>query len=163
MIFSSAIYYLVLLRLLPLWSKLADEPLEAMIEINLLGVFIQIILTAHGCRLLENLCHLWIHLDSKIFLYHDLLMSFFYLFLHPVREGFLENSCAHITEPLFRCLGELEVRLRQILVHLRVLFIEELADLLHTKSVILRNVNCPDEAGAKRLLLSTHQLLEKVN
>ena len=98
-------------------------------------------------------------MDSKIFLYHDFCVPCFDLVLDPVREAFLENSLADVTEPLLRCFGEFKVWLWQILVHVRVLFVEELADLLHTKSIILMNMNCPDEAGAERLLLPTHQLL----
>jgi len=130
-----------------------------MVEEKLIVVFKHEILTAYSCRLFEYLRHLWIHLDSKIFLHHDFCVPGFDLFLNPVREAFLENSLADVTEPLLRCLRQFKVWLRQIFVHVRVLFVEELADLLHTKSIILRNVNGPDEAGAERLLLPTHQLL----
>ena len=110
--------------------------MEAMVEENLLEVFKQVILTAHGCRFFENSCHLRIHLDSKIFFDHDFFVSGFDLLLDPFRETILENSGADITEPLLRCLGELKVRLWQIFVHLRMVIVKELAYLLDAKSVV---------------------------
>jgi hypothetical protein len=123
---------------------LAEEPLLAIFEKNQYLDFEEIIPTAHCCRLFEYGRHLWVHLDSKIFLDHYLCVSGFDLFLDPVREAILENCGTHISQPLLRHFWQLKARLWQILVHLRVLVIEKLSYLFHSESVILWNVNCPD-------------------
>ena len=110
-IFSSAIYCLVLRRLLPDWSNLADDPLLAMVEENIIDSFKEVLLTAHGCWLLEYGSHLWVHLDSKILLDHDLCVSSFDLLLDPARKAILENCCTHVSQPLLRHFWQLKARL----------------------------------------------------
>ena len=56
-------------------------------------------------------------------------MSGVYLVLDPVGEPVLEHGCADIGDPLLRRLGQFELWLRQVLVYLRVVLVQELSDL----------------------------------
>jgi hypothetical protein len=118
------------------------------------------ILTADSRRLVKDLRHLRVHLDAEVLGHGHLLVPGLDLVLHPLAELVLQQSCDYIGEPLLWDLGQLEVRLRQILVDKGVMIVEELADLLHAQSLVLRNVDGPDLRRAEHLLGAVHQLLQ---
>ena len=90
-------------------------------------------LTRYGCRCLEDLQHLLVHGDVHVFLDGHLLVASLNLDLHLVGELFLEHGRANVGKPLFRDLRQLQVRLRQVGVHLRMVLVQELSDFLDTK------------------------------
>ena len=57
-------------------------------------------------------------------------MSRIDLVLDPVCELVLENGGTHVGNPLLGSLGELKGRLRQVVIHLRMIVVEEVSDLL---------------------------------
>ena len=56
-------------------------------------------------------------------------------------ENFSFRRVAHVGEPLLRDLGQLEIRLRQVLVDPRMLIVQKLADLLHTQPLVPKRQN----------------------
>ena len=114
-----------------------------------------------GCG--EDGCHLWIHDDGQVLLDHHFLVPGLHLQLDPVNEVVAQDSCAHVGRPLLRRLGQLDARLRQVLVDLRVVVVQELADLLDAEALILWNVHGPDLGGPNHLLLLAHELAKEID
>ena len=80
-------------------------------------------LTADGRRLVEDLRHLRVHLDAEVLAHGDLLVPGLDLVLHPLAELLLKQGGAHIGQPLLWHLWQLETRLRQVLVDLRMFIV----------------------------------------
>ena len=87
-------------------------------------------LTADGLGLLELLVHLLVHLDGLILLLDEVLMPVVAPVLHPIGEPALQDCRADINEPLLRHLGQLDLPLGQVVVHVRIRVVEELEDVL---------------------------------
>ena len=134
--FSTLICCFVRLLLLSDCSRLADTPLDADTVNMVRNEVKNEVLTADGCRLPEDLRHLRIHLDHDIFFDSNLFMTDFDLSFDPLRELLLKNGGAHVGQPLLRCLRELNRRLGQVRVHLRMVLVEEAPDLLYTKAFV---------------------------
>jgi hypothetical protein len=83
-----------------------------------------------------------------------------HLLFHPLGELFIQKSRADVSQPGLGHLRELQGRLRQVLVHLSVIVVEELADLFHTQAFILWDMNRPDHRRSQHLLLAAHEFLE---
>ena len=98
-------------------------------------------LTAHSVGLIVGIGDLWVHLDVEVALLSNVLVAVVGPVLHPLGELLLQERGAHVGEPLLRDLGQLEIWLRQVLVDPRMLIVEELADLLDTKTLIPKRKN----------------------
>ena len=68
-------------------------------------------------------------MDHDVFLVCHLVVSRIDLVLDPVRELVLENGGTHVGDPLLGSLGELKGRLRQVVIHMRMVVVEEVSDL----------------------------------
>ena len=134
--FSTLIYYFVRLLLLSDCSRLADTPLDADTVNMVRNEVKNEVLTADGCRLPEDLRHLRVHLDHDILFHRNLFMTDFDLSFNPLRELLLKNGCAHVGQPLLRCLRELKRSLGQVRVHLRMELVEETPYLLNTMAFV---------------------------
>lgn len=64
------------------------------------------VLTTDSDGVLEDLCHLRIHLNHDVLLLGHLVVPDVHLVLDPVREMILENTRADIGNPLLRCLWQ---------------------------------------------------------
>ena len=68
-------------------------------------------------------------MDHDVFLVCHLVVSRIDLVLDPVRELVLENGGTYVGNPLLGSLGELKGRLRQVVIHMRMIIVEEVSDL----------------------------------
>ena len=85
---------------------------------------------------MEDLRQFWVDIDHHIFLGGDFVVSDFDLIFYPICELIFKQSGTYITEPLLRHLGQFEGWLRQIVIHLWVVLIEEDPDLFHSKPFV---------------------------
>ena len=92
--------------------------------------------TANGVGLLEDLCHLHVHLDHDVLLDGHLLVSHVDLVLHPLRELVLEDARNDVSNICLGRLGQFDGRLRQVLVHLRVVLVQEGPDVLDREALV---------------------------
>ena len=99
------------------------------------------VLTAHSVGVLVDLDDLRVHIDVEVALLSNVLVAVVGPVLHPLGELLLQKGGAHVGEPLLRDLGQLEIRLRQVLVDPWMLIVEELADLLHTQPLVPKRQN----------------------
>ena len=68
-------------------------------------------------------------MDHDVFLVCHLVVPRIDLVLDPVRELVLENGGTYVGNPLLGSLGELKGRLRQVVIHMRMIIVEEVSDL----------------------------------
>ena len=94
------------------------------------------ILTADCRRRLEDSGNLWIDVNHDVLRDCNLLMSSVDLCLHPIVESILQDSSADVGDPLLGRLGQLKIRLWQILEHVAVVLSQELHDLLQSKPFV---------------------------
>ena len=127
--FSSSIYCLVRLLLLPVYSKFTEIPLLALRESSYINKDNSIALTTHSCGGFECVSHFLIHLDHQVpFVCYPLVPRFFLEFDPLIK--LLTNGCrTDIGDPLLRCLWQLNVGLRQVGVYFWVPIIKVLPDL----------------------------------
>ena len=93
-------------------------------------------LTADGGGLLEDRGDLRVHVDHQVLLHGDLLVARLHLLLDPVGEAVLEHGGADVGDPLLRRLGQLDLRLWQVLVDVGVVRLEVLLDLFDAESLV---------------------------
>ena len=127
---------MVLFLLLPVWSKLAETPLTAVVRNNVRIQYLKVGLTAHCFGLPEDLFHLWVHLDHEILFDGNFLVSSSYLSVDPFFELILENCGTDICEPLLRHFWQFEVGLREVLINFWMVVVQVLSDFLDSKSFI---------------------------
>ena len=96
----------------------------------------RIALTTNSRTLTENLCDLRIHLDHDILLYRHLGVAVLDLCLHPFGELIFEHGGDDIADPLLGRLGQLELRLRQIIVDMPMVIGQELEDLFDSEAFV---------------------------
>ena len=108
---------------------MADTPLFAIKYREIEEILCSRVLTADCNRALEDPGNLWVHFYHNVLLACHFSVSYFDLMLDPVGEPVLEHGCADIGDPLLRRLGQFELWLRQVLVYLRVVLVQELSDL----------------------------------
>ena len=94
------------------------------------------ILTADGGRLLEDLGNLRVHLDHQILLHGDLLVPCFDLRTDPLVEVLTDDGRANVADPLLGRLGQLELGLREIVVDLPVIGLEEREHFLDAEAFV---------------------------
>ena len=92
--------------------------------------------TADRVGLLEDLRHLRVHLDHDVLLDGHLLVSHIDLILHPLRELVLKDTRNDVSNICFGRLGQFDGRLRQVLVHLRVVLVQEGPDVLDREALV---------------------------
>ena len=93
-------------------------------------------LTAHSRTLTEDLGDLRIHLYHYILLHRNLGVAVLNLCLHPFGELILEHGGDDVADPLLGRLGQLELRLRQIIVDMPVVIRQELEDLFDSEAFV---------------------------
>lgn len=93
-------------------------------------------LTADGRGLPEDLGDGRVHLDHEVLLLGHLGVALVDLFLDPFAELLFKDRGADVADPLLRRLRQLDLRLREVLVDLRVLLVQELPDLLDAEALV---------------------------
>ena len=93
-------------------------------------------LTADGRRGLEDGRDILVHRDEDVLLVGHLLVAPLDLGLHPIRELLLQHRGTYIRQPLLRRLRQLQVRLGQVCVDMRMVLVQELPDLLDAEAVV---------------------------
>ena len=111
-------------------------PLLAAIAKGWMSRVNKIELTAHCRTLTEDLRYIRVHLYHDILLHRHLGMAVLDLCLHPFGELIFEHGGDDIADPLLGRLGQLELRLRQIIVDMPMVIGQELEDLFDSEAFV---------------------------
>ena len=112
---------------------------------------------------MENGGYLRVHLDGQILFDRDSLVSSVDLPLHPVLEFAVQDCTAHVGDPSLWSLRKFNIWLGQVVVHFRVIFIQELSNFLHAQPFVLGNVDGPDHRSPEHFLLLVHYILHEID
>ena len=96
-------------------------------------------LTRYGSRLPEDLGNLRINLNHEVFFDCDLSMPLINLLFDPPGELVLQDCCADVCYPLLGCLRELNLWIREKVVHFFVVREEEFVDFFDAEAFISKS------------------------
>lgn len=95
-------------------------------------------LTRYSCRKLECLGDFGVDLDHEILLHRDLVVPLIGLLLDPFSESVFQYGGADVRNPILGRLGQLNLRLREIIVDFSVVGQEEELDFFEAEALIPR-------------------------
>ena len=109
----------------------------------------------------EHLSHFRVHADHELSLLNCLSVSVLHLHTDPSLEGFADDSCTHIHNPLLGYLHQVRI-VRQVVSNVRQVG-DVLKDLLHRQTLVLRDVEVDNVVVLQVALLPVQHVLEEVH